>query len=49
MGDKKKKNLRKLPQLHAFSFFKFKFEKFTANVMCLHLNVAQSNTLSVGK
>ena len=59
MGNKKKKNweikrrrkLRKLLQLHAFSFFKCKFEKFLMNAkaMCLRIKVAQLNTLSVGK
>ena len=55
MGNTKKKweikNLRKLSQLHAFSFFKCKFEKFlmTAKAMCLRIKVAHLNTLSVGK
>ena len=48
---KRRRNLRKLSQLHAFSFFKCKFEKFlmTAKAMCLHIKVAQLNTLSVEK
>ena len=49
---KRIKSLRKLSQLHAFSltFFKCKFEKFlmTTKAMCLHIKVAQLNTLSVG-
>ena len=59
MGNKKKKkyeikrrrHLRTLSQLHAFSFFKCKFEKclMTAKAMCLRIKVAQLNTLSVGK
>ena len=51
MGNKKKKTLRKLSQLHAFSFFKCKFEKFlmTAKAMCLRIKVAQLNSISVGK
>ena len=53
MGNKKKKkweikrrrNVRKLSQLHAFSFFKRKFEKFitTAKAMCLRIKVALFN------
>ena len=51
MGNKKKKKLRKLSQLHAFSFFKCIFKKFvtTAKATCLRIKVAQLNTLSVGK
>ena len=47
---KRRKNVRKLSQLPAFSFFKCKFEKFlmTATATCLHIKVAQLNTLSVG-
>ena len=51
MGNKKKTILRKLSQLHAFSFFKCKCETFltAAKAMCLCIKVAQLNTLSVGK
>ena len=56
MGNKKKKiweikrrkNVRKFLQLHAFSFFKCKF-LMTAKAMCLRIKVAQLNSLSVGK
>ena len=50
MGNKKK-TLTQIVALHAFSFFKCKFEKFlmTAKTMCLRIKVAQLNTLSVGK
>ena len=59
MGNKKKKkweirrrkSLCKLSQLHAFSVFKCKFEKFllTAKAMCLRIKVAQLNTFRLEK
>ena len=43
--------LRKLSQSHILVFLKCKFEKFliTVKAMCLRINVAELNTLSVGK
>ena len=44
-------NLRRLSQLHVFVFFKCKLEKFpmTVQAMCLCIEVAELNTLFVGK
>ena len=44
-------NLHKLSQLHVFVFLNCKFETFlmTVKAMCLHMNVAELNTLSVEK
>ena len=43
-GIKRRKNVRKLSQLHAFSFFKCKFETFlmTAKAMCICIKVRNS-------
>ena len=48
---KRRTKLCKLSQLHAFSFFKCKFEKFlmTAKAMCLSIKVAQLNTFRLEK
>ena len=48
---KRRKNLRKLSQFHAFSFFKCKFAKFliTAKSMYLRIKVAKFNTFRLEK
>ena len=51
MDRRRNANARKLLHLHVFVFLKCKFETFlmTVKAMCLRIQVAELNTLSVEK